>query len=275
MQGRRWVCQGVLAGLAAGLCGCAGALRPSPRPEAEALEQARAEVARATATPRRILAPGEVSATLDRIARRLNPPALAICEEIGRNRCDWFIRASRATSLNAAAGLDGRVVIQRGVLDYAANDDQVALVMAHELAHHAADHVAQGATNHAVGAGIASAVMAVAVVVGAAAGSRASPTTNRRSIEGAGDSGGRLGQLLFSRGQESEADRLGALILYRAGYDLDAARGMLLTMARLSRRRETGLFDSHPAGPDRLAAYDATVAELRASRGRLAVRPEG
>ncbi len=227
------------------------------------------------ATPRRMLARGEVSATLDRIARRLNPPALDLCREIGRNRCDWFVRASRSTALNAAAGLDGRVVINRGVVDFAANDDQVALVMAHEMAHHAADHVAQGAANHAIGATIGTVLMGALVVAGAAAGGRSSASANERSIRSAGAAGGRLGQISFSREQESEADQLGALILYRAGYDLDAARGMLLTMARLSTRQETGIFDSHPAGPERLAAYDAAVARLRATGGRVPVRPEG
>ncbi|MGX9963556.1 M48 family metallopeptidase [Roseomonas sp. F4] len=269
MAGRRFFC----LGLGAALCGCGGAVLPPPLPPAEAVSLAASEAAQDRVTPRRVLATGEVSATLQRISRRLNPPALEVCREIGLNRCDWFVRASRSTSLNAAAGSDGRVEINRGVLEYARSDDEVALVMAHEMVHHAADHVRQSATNRDVGATIGGTLMGALVIAGALAGGRSSAARNRRDIEGAGHLGGRLGQLSFSREQEREADHLGALILYRAGYDLDAARGFLLTMARLSERRESGIFDSHPAGPERIAAFDQTVAQLRATQGRIPVRP--
>ncbi|MBU8543723.1 MULTISPECIES: M48 family metallopeptidase [Roseomonadaceae] len=269
MAGRRVFCMG----LGAMLCGCGGAVRPPPLPPTESVRLAAAEAAQDRVTPRRMLASGEASATVRRIAGRLNPPALEICREIGLNRCDWFFRTSRSTTLNAAAGSDGRVEINRGVLEYARNDDEVALVMAHELAHHAADHVRQGRANQQVGAAIGGTLMGALVIAGALAGGRNSAASNRRDIEGAGRLGGRLGRLSFSRDQEREADHLGALILFRAGYDLDKARSFLLTMARLSDRQESGMFDSHPAGPERIAAFDQTVAQLRATQGRIPVRP--
>ena len=54
--------------------------------------------------------------------------------------------------------------------------------------------------------------------------------------------------------------------------DLDRARAFLVTMARASGRRETGMLDTHPAGPERLAAWDRAVAEVRATNGRLPQR---
>lgn len=62
------------------------------------------------------------------------------------------------------------------------------------------------------------------------------------------------------------------MTLYRAGLDLDRARGFLVTLARASGRKETGMLDSHPAGPERLAAWDKAVAEIRASGGALPKR---
>jgi hypothetical protein len=62
------------------------------------------------------------------------------------------------------------------------------------------------------------------------------------------------------------------LILYRAGVDLDKARGLLVTMAAISGRTATSFLDSHPAGPERVAAWDRAVAEIRASHGRLPQR---
>jgi len=55
--------------------------------------------------------------------------------------------------------------------------------------------------------------------------------------------------------QEREANYLAAVILYRSNADLDKARAFLVTMARASGRKETGMLDTHPAGPERLAAW--------------------
>jgi hypothetical protein len=43
-------------------------------------------------------------------------------------------------------------------------------------------------------------------------------------------------------------------------------------LARASSRREAGLLDTHPAGPERLAAFDQVMAEVLGSNGRLPSR---
>ena len=45
-----------------------------------------------------------------------------------------------------------------------------------------------------------------------------------------------------------------------------------MTMARASGRKETGMLDTHPAGPERVAGWDRAVAEIRASNGKLPQR---
>jgi hypothetical protein len=40
-------------------------------------------------------------------------------------------------------------------------------------------------------------------------------------------------------------------------------------MARASGHRATGMLDTHPAGPERIAGWDRAVAEIRAANGRL------
>ena len=58
--------------------------------------------------------------------------------------------------------------------------------------------------------------------------------------------GAAVGRISYSKEQEREADYIAALILYRSGMDLDKARTFLVTMARSSGRRETGMLDTHP-----------------------------
>jgi predicted Zn-dependent protease len=266
---RRFFC--LAGGLA--LCGCAGgAVTPIPAVGSEAVARAAAEIEQAPPPSRRELAEGEVTRTLDRIERRLNGPARALCAELGVGRCDWTIEASRSRQLNAAAYASGRVTVNRGVFEYAQSEAEVALVVAHELAHQIANHPLSGARDAETGAGIGAMLGAALVLAAAAGGARATPGQNRRVIEDYGAAGARLGNLAFSKEQEKEADRLGQSLLWRAGYDVAAARGFLVTMARLSHRRESGLFDTHPAGPERLAAFDATLAELRATGGAIPLR---
>jgi len=259
LTSRRFIC----LGLGAALCGCAGAATPITRAGSDAIARASAEIGNLPPPPRRQVPPGEITATLARISARLDAPAQALCREIGRGACVWWVQGSRSRQINAHAALDGRVVINRGIFEYATKEEEVAFVVAHEIAHHAANHVAQSRDNAEIGTALGAVLGGALVIAGALGGARSTPTSNRRSIEGTARTGGRLADLAFSKDQEREADHLGATLLVRAGYDVAAARSFLLTMARASARRETGLFDSHPAGPERLAAFDRTLAELR------------
>ena len=183
----------------------------------------------------------------------------------------WKFTILRDRSLNAGAGPNGLIVVNRGIVEYAANEEEVAMVIAHEIGHQAANHVATGQRNQAVGALIGAVLLGAA---GAAASYRspyAGDITNTAMRTG-GDIGAAIGRISFSKEQEREADYLAALILYRAGMDLDKARGFLVTMARGSGRKETGMLDTHPAGPERIAAWDKAVQEIRASNGALPKR---
>lgn len=62
------------------------------------------------------------------------------------------------------------------------------------------------------------------------------------------------------------------MILYRAGIDLDRARGILVTMARDAGGNGTGMLNTHLAGPERLAAGDEAVLQIRATNVRLPQR---
>jgi Zn-dependent protease with chaperone function len=269
MRRRRFLCLGA----GAALCGCAaGAVTPIPGLGTEAIAQARDEIADLPPPPRRELAPGEVTRTLDRIERRLNPPAAALCQELGVGRCDWWVEASRSRALNASAHGSGQVTINRGVFEYARSEDEAAFVVGHEMAHQIANHPRNSTVDAQTGGAIGSVLGGLLVVAASIGGAPPTPRQSRRAVESYGQAGASLGALAFSKEQEREADRLSLLLLWRAGYDPDRARGFVLTMARASQRRETWMFDSHPAGPERLAAFDQTLAQLRASNGAIPLR---
>lgn len=253
---------------ACGLCGCSGAVHQLPQVGESHLRLAQTELKGAgVPLQRRNLTEGEVVAALQSAGKRIIGPAQRLCDAMNVGVCDWQFRYSLDRSLNAGAGPRGLVVINRGVVEHAANEEQVCMVIAHEIGHQAANHIANGERNQTIGAVLLGAAVAIA------SGNSAEGAGVRRSaIELGANVGARIGRLSFSKEQEREADYLAALILHRAGVDLDKARGLQVAMAWDSRHDRTGWFDTHPTGPDRLAAWDRAVAEIRASNGRLPQR---
>lgn len=252
--------------------GCSGAIHQLPRVSDSEVAMALAEVRSAeVGSQPRLVSDDEAVEALRSATSRVHGAALQICREMNVGVCDWRFTTSGDRSMNAAAMGDGIVVLNRGLVEYAANEEEIALVIAHEIAHHAADHVAQGLRNQMIGAAIGAVLMGAAAAV-ATYGQHGSAQTTRSAVYVGAQAGVVIGHLSFSKQQEREADYLAALILYRADVDLDKARGLLVTMARSSSRTQTNMFDTHPVGADRLAAWDRAVAEIRASGGRLPPR---
>ena len=85
--------------------------------------------------------------TLRSAIRRIRAPAAQVCREMNVGVCDWTVRASRDSSLNAGARPNGLIVVNRGIVEYAANEEEVCMVIAHEMGHQAANHIATGQRN--------------------------------------------------------------------------------------------------------------------------------
>jgi predicted Zn-dependent protease len=157
--------------------------------------------------------------------------------------------------INAFALPGGPVWIHRGVLQAAANESQLAGVMAHEIAHISERHAAGQLTKAMManwGLG----------VLGALLGNDGGATAARAAA-------GFLANglfLKFSRDDEREADRVGLQMLTRAGWD---GRGMveLFEILRREQKRDPGrvdtFFSTHPAPQDRIATLQKEVAARR------------
>ncbi len=254
------------------MCGCAGAVHQLPQVSDSHLSLAHSEVQGAGGPPpRRVLTDEQVDEIMRSALARIRPPADRMCREMNVGVCDWRFTGSANRSMNAGAGTNGLIFVNRGVVEYASNEEEVCLVFAHEIGHQAANHIATTQRNQMTGALIGAILLGAA---GAAASYRSpyAGQVTRSAMDTGANLGGAVGRISFSKEQEREADYLAAVILYRSNVDLDKARGMLVTLARSSGRRDTGMLDTHPAGPDRLASWDRAVAEIRASQGALPAR---
>lgn len=155
--------------------------------------------------------------------------------------------------LNAFALPGGPVWINRGILETAATEAQVAGVLAHEVAHVALRHSAQQITKGTVANGLLGLLGAVLGNDGAgAAAARVAAGVTAQSF-----------MLKFSRDDEREADREGIQIMQRAGYD---TRGMVEFMQVLSQQsgssgRAAEFLSTHPAPASRVRELQQLAAQ--------------
>lgn len=147
------------------------------------------------------------------VVGRVEPMAERVCrQKAPRMNCDFKIVVDkrRGEPSNAYQSVDssGRPVITFTValIKETRNADELAFVMGHESAHHIRNHLARQAENAAAGAVI---FAGLAALTGGSAA----------DVQTAQELGEFVGARSYSKEFELEADELGTLIAYRAGYD--------------------------------------------------------
>ncbi len=175
----------------------------------------------------------------------------------GASRCSYPVDLSLSDAINAFA--DGRRIgITTGMMRFVESDDELALVVGHELAHNVSSHIDKQQANTLTGLLLGALVDAGAAAAGVDTG-------------GVGrELGGRMGQGVYSKDFESEADYLGCYFSARAGYDIAPAILMWRRMAaeHPSSISGGGFLASHPATSERAVALERTVEEIRLKQGR-------
>jgi predicted Zn-dependent protease len=154
---------------------------------------------------KRVSSNGTQLAAVDRVARRLTPV-------VPVKNARWeFVLFEDATP-NAFALPGGKVGLHTGIFKVARTDAELAAVIGHELA-----HVVAGHSGERMSTGLLGTVGAIGV--GLLMGQGGASEMQQAVGSGVAGAAVGLGMLKFSRSQELEADRLGALYMARAGYD--------------------------------------------------------
>lgn len=183
------------------------------------------------------------NAAVQRVARRLMPV-------IPIQNAQWEFVLFEDSSPNAFALPGGKVGVNSGIFKVAKNDAQLAAVIGHELAHVVAGHSGERLSTGLLGAAAAA---GVGVLLGGDSTSqRVAATSATGAVVG-------LGMLRFNRGQELEADKLGALYMARAGYDPRESIQLWknFSEAREGSGRSVEFLSTHPLDSTRIAALEA------------------
>lgn len=191
----------------------------------------------------------------------------------GGPRYPYSFSVANQREINAFALPGGPVWIHRGAIAAAANEAQLAAILAHEVAHVSRRHAAAQITKNLVANGLIG-------LLGAVLGNDRSARTAQIGAQVLAD-----GYMLeFSRDDEREADAVGAAIMRRAGWDPREMIGFM-EMLRRQQGQNPGAVEvflsSHPAPAERIHQLRRTIkagggtrdtATFRTIKARLARR---
>jgi predicted Zn-dependent protease len=161
----------------------------------------------------------------------------------------WEFKTIEKNEPNAFCLPGGKVVVYTGIFPITQTEAGLAVVIGHEVAHALARHGAERMSDQKVAAvGAAAAGVAVAATVG---GRSQVLVPSMMAALGAGATVGFL--LPMSRTQESEADRIGLILMALAGYDPREAITVWERMhAASTGKQKAEWLSTHPADTTRL-----------------------
>jgi predicted Zn-dependent protease len=154
-------------------------------------------------------------------------------------------------SINAFALPGGFVCVNAGLVLVAANESELAGVMAHEIAHVTQRHIARGLRAQSKSSMVSAAALLAAIIIGAATGSADAAQAGVVIAQGSAAQQ----QLNFSREVENEADRVGIGYMAAAGFDARAMPTFFDTLNRKSGGpgRVPEFLQDHPVTSNRIA----------------------
>ncbi len=175
----------------------------------------------------------------------------------------WELVVFDDASVNAFAMPGGKVAFYTGIFPLMTSDDEVAVVMGHEVAHVLCNHGNERVTQQLI-------VQGGAAVASALSEKYAKSDAMRTSIMlGYGAGSQYFGILPFSRKHEKEADRVGLDLSAKAGYDPQVAISFWEKMSA-GGAQPYEFLSTHPSGTTRIAELNAlmpsVLAEYRKAR---------
>ena len=166
----------------------------------------------------------------------------------------WEVNLIGSNQVNAYCMPGGKIAFYTGILNkLQLTDDEVAMVMGHEIAHalreHARERMGKGQVTEfaaRLGGSLLSGLLGIDPRVG----------------DAVAQTGANLASLKFGREDESEADLVGMDLAARAGYDPRAGVSLWQKMAANNKGAPPEWLSTHPSGNTRIAEIAANLPKV-------------
>ncbi len=197
-------------------------------------------------------------AMVRRVGQRIAAASEELLEETGRGsdirNYKWeFNLIEDDKTVNAWCMPGGKVAVYTGLLPIAQDENGLAVVMGHEVAHAIAKH-----GNERMSQGLLAQFGAIGLSLALAR----SPGVTSDIFMQAYGVGAQVGFLLpYSRLHESEADRIGLVLMAKAGYDPRSAVALWQRMNARGGARPPEFLSTHPAPESRIRDIESLIPE--------------
>lgn len=166
---------------------------------------------------------------------------------------NWEFKTVDNATINAWCMPGGKVVVYTGILGLIKDDNELAVVMGHEIAHaiarHGNERMSQGMLAQGIGG-----------TFGALMGTN--PSAGAQIFLQAYGIGSTLGVLSYSRKHETEADKIGLVFAKIAGYDPNAAITFWEKMSKAGGAAVPEILSTHPSDEKRIQTLKEFIPEI-------------
>ena len=162
----------------------------------------------------------------------------------------WQVNLIGSKQINAWCMPGGKIAFYTGILDQLKlNDDEVAMIMGHEMAHALREHARERLANSqatSIGLSIASHLLGLGSLGDVAA-----------------NLGTQLLTLKYSRDDETESDLVGLEIAARGGYRPEASVSLWQKMQAANSNGSPSFLSTHPSGANRIQELEANLPKVQ------------
>ena len=172
----------------------------------------------------------------------------------------WEFNLVQDDQLNAFCMPGGKIVVYEGLMKIISSDDELAVVLGHEVAHAVAKHSNERMSQQML------AQYGAQVLSGALSNKSAAVKTIAGQVYGIGAQYGMM--LQFSRKHESEADYMGLILMTMAGYTPDVAVGFWQKMSAGGSSSTPEFMSTHPSDKTRISDIQKNLPDIKEKYGK-------
>ena len=169
---------------------------------------------------------------------------------------EWEFTLVKDEQINAFCMPGGKIVVYEGLMNVVSSDDELAVVIGHEVAHAVAKHSNERMSQQIL-ANYGARLLSESLSQKSAAMQKLA-----QSVYGLGAQYGVM--LPFSRKHEYEADYMGLIFMRLAGYQPDAAVGFWQKMSSGATTSRSDCLSTHPSDAKRIAEIKRVLPEVKA-----------